>query len=72
MRESKKNPAACTDWELVFSNSSEAQRHTRGSKPWLYKISKHSTLESLVNRKYKLSTSSIPASGSCKGDTQML
>lgn len=26
MRQSKKNPAACTDWELVFSNSSEAQK----------------------------------------------
>lgn len=26
MRESKKNPAACTAWELVYSNSSEAQK----------------------------------------------
>lgn len=26
MRESKKNPAACTAWELVYSYSSEAQK----------------------------------------------
>lgn len=36
------------------------------------KISKHSTLKSLMNRKYRLSTSSISSSDFCKADAQML